>query len=68
MNAITWMQWKHAVVELIRTDYYELFPHVQMDDIDWDAWRPMFEQGCTPGAAVSGALSPTPVSRTEQAA
>lgn len=66
---ITWTQWKQAIVELIRSNYRELFAHVQLDDIDWDAWRPLYEQGCSPAVAVSIALSPTPeLMRTERAA
>lgn len=70
MTTATWTQWKNAVVELIRDDYNELFPQVQLDDIDWDAWHPLFAQGCSPAAAVSSALSPTQSARisTDQAA
>lgn len=69
MTAHTWMQWKYAIVELIRSDYRELLPQLQLDDIDWDAWLPLFEQGCSPAAAVSRALAPTPVQiGTERAA
>lgn len=59
MVTLTWMQWKEEIIRVIRREYCELFPHVQHDDIDWEAWKPLYEQGCTPLMAVSTAFSPT---------
>jgi hypothetical protein len=59
MNVSTWMHWQTEIVAIIRRDYQDLLPQVQWEDIDWEAWKPLYEQGCTASIAVSTALSST---------
>ena len=51
-----WFAWREQVVALIRADFAEVLQDVGEDDIDWDAWRPLYEQGLTPQGAVDQAF------------
>jgi hypothetical protein len=51
-----WSEWQQAVVGLIRRDFSEVLTEVGEDDVDWEAWRPLFEQGLSPRDAVADAL------------
>ena len=51
-----WVDWRQAVVSIIRTDFQGVLDHVDEDDIDWDAWRPLYEEGRSPKAAVDHAF------------
>jgi hypothetical protein len=42
---------------VIREEFRELFASVHHDDFDWDAWRPLYEEGWLPTDAVKLALS-----------
>lgn len=68
MHALTWTEWKEQVIAVICSEYGELFPYVEQDDIDWEAWQPLYEQDCTPLTAVSTAFSPTVGQGSERAA
>lgn len=57
MNTTTWTQWKESILEVIRSQCGELLSDVGQDDIDWEAWKPLYEQGYTAYAAVSTAFS-----------
>ena len=52
-----WTQWQSAVVEVIRHDYRDLFPLIRIDEIDWSAWKPLYDHGYTARVAVEQALS-----------
>jgi hypothetical protein len=52
----TWSEWQQAVVKLIREDFSEVLTQVGEEDVDWDAWRPLYEQGLTPREAVADAF------------
>ena len=52
----SWFDWRLGVVEIIRADFRDVLENVGEDDIDWEAWRPLFEQGRTPKAAVDSAF------------
>ncbi len=56
MNRLSWVYWQQEVVETIRDLYHELFSDVEREDIDWDAWRPLFDEGRSPQAAVNSAF------------
>jgi len=56
MNRLSWVYWQQEVVETIRDLYHELFSDVEREDIDWDAWRPLFDEGRSPRAAVNCAF------------
>ncbi len=52
-----WQAWQAGVVSVIREEFRELFASVHHDDFDWDAWRPLYEEGWLPADAVKLALS-----------
>ncbi|MBL8272124.1 hypothetical protein [Steroidobacter sp.] len=55
-DTTTWYEWQGAVVNLIRTDLSEVLTEVGEQDVDWDAWRPLYEQGLSPREAVADAF------------
>ena len=57
MNTVTWMQWREQIIEVIRARYGTLLADIDQDDVDWEAWRPLYEQGYTAYTAVSDAFS-----------
>jgi hypothetical protein len=52
----TWSEWQQAVVKLIREDFSEVLTEVGEEDVDWDAWRPLYVQGLSPREAVADAF------------
>ncbi|MES1146897.1 MAG: hypothetical protein ABUL52_00735 [Solimonas sp.] len=54
---VTWAIWRANVVAAIRSEYSELFPDLHQEEIDWDAWRPLYEEGHSAQAAVALAMS-----------
>lgn len=52
----TWVQWRAGVVTVIRCDFHEVLREVSDADIDWDAWRPLYDEGRSPQAAVDRAF------------
>jgi hypothetical protein len=52
----SWYEWQHAVVQLIRRDFSEVLTEVAEEDVDWDAWRPLYDQGMSPPEAVADAF------------
>jgi hypothetical protein len=50
------MDWRRGVVIVIRDAFRGVLDHVSDNDIDWDAWRPLYEQGWSPQAAVDRAF------------
>lgn len=51
-----WQQWRAGVVAAIRLELREVLEDVKDADIDWDAWRPLYEEGRSPRAAVGRAF------------
>jgi hypothetical protein len=51
-----WTDWQQQVVAVIRKDFHDVLDEVGADDIDWESWRPFYEQGCTAEAAVDRAF------------
>jgi hypothetical protein len=51
-----WSDWQNAVVAVIRIDFHDVLEDVHIEDIDWDAWRPLYDEGRTPKAAVDQAF------------
>ena len=56
MNADAWLQWRQDVVAVIRDDFSEVLDDVRDGDIDWEAWRPLYEEGRSAQAAVDRAF------------
>lgn len=52
-----WSTWRANVVAAIRSEYSDLFPYLSQDEIDWDAWKPLYEEGHSAQAAVALAMS-----------
>ncbi len=57
MSIDSWQHWQANIVIIIRTEYSDLFPYIRQDEIDWDAWKPLYEQGYSPRIAVEQAIS-----------
>lgn len=53
----TWNDWQYEVVAIIRVEYEDVLNDLESEDIDWDAWRPLYDQGRSPRAAVEWALA-----------
>lgn len=51
-----WDTWRHSVLDTIQTDFHGVLDRVSWDDLDWDAWRPLFEQGASARDAVHSAF------------
>ena len=51
-----WAQWRQQVVAIIRAEYPEVLQDINQEDIDWDAWRPLFDQGLSAPRAVDDAF------------
>lgn len=52
----SWRDWRRGVVAVIRRDFDGVLDEIEEDDIDWDAWRPLYDEGRTPQAAVDHAF------------
>ena len=55
-ETLTWTEWQQTVLQLIRRDFSEVLQEVGEQDVDWDAWRPLYDQGLTPQRAVAEAF------------
>ena len=51
-----WLDWQRGVVDEIRTEFHDYLGMIENQDIDWDAWLPLFLEGCTPQRAVEKAF------------
>jgi hypothetical protein len=51
-----WQDWRRGVVAEIRSEFRELFSAIEDQDIDWDAWLPLYLEGCSPRNAVDKAF------------
>lgn len=52
----SWPQWRARVVAVIQYDFRDVLAKVDENDVDWDAWRPLYEEGRSPQAAVDRAF------------
>lgn len=52
----SWFQWRASVVAIIQYDFGQVLSEITDKDIDWDAWRPLYEEGRSPQAAVDSAF------------
>lgn len=51
-----WQTWRREVVAEIRNEFREQFSSIEDQDIDWDAWMPLYLEGCSPQMAVDQAF------------
>jgi hypothetical protein len=56
LPADSWADWRSQVVAVIRKDFHDLLDDIDDEDIDWEAWRPLYEEGRSPKAAVDRAF------------
>lgn len=51
-----WTAWQQEVVAVIRRDFPEVLRDIGQGDIDWEAWRPLYDRGHGAEAAVDRAF------------
>jgi hypothetical protein len=56
LQELAWLRWRQRVVAVIREHFGEILNEVGDEDIDWESWRPLFEAGHSPKAAVEAAF------------
>jgi hypothetical protein len=52
----SWSRWQMDVLHIIRSDFVGVLEAVGWDDVDWSAWRPLFDQGYSAHDAVHSAF------------
>jgi hypothetical protein len=52
----SWFQWRASVLAIIRYDFGRVLSNLNDKDIDWAAWRPLYDQGRSPQFAVDCAF------------
>ena len=52
----SWFQWRASVIAIIRFDFGAVLGDIDDRDVDWDAWRPLFDAGRSPQSAVDRAF------------
>jgi hypothetical protein len=57
VNPSQWVQWQRAVVALLRADVIGVLHSIELDDVNWDAWRDLYVEGRSPRAAIERALA-----------
>lgn len=62
MIEISWPQWQQQVLNKIRRDYADILQHLTFDEIDWAAWRDLYDQGRSAADAVNYAFVREPTS------
>jgi hypothetical protein len=51
-----WREWRRGVVCTIRAHFGGVLAAIGEEDVDWEAWRPLYEEGRSPKAAVERAF------------
>ncbi len=51
-----WSVWQTEVLQVIQTEFRGVLEDVSSEDIDWSAWRPLYDQGCSAREAVRSAF------------
>jgi hypothetical protein len=51
-----WSEWRRGVVRTIRAHFGDVLAAIREEDVDWEAWRPLYEEGRSPRAAVERAF------------
>jgi len=52
----SWKDWREEVVSVIRAGFPEVLQDIDEEDIDWEAWRSLFDRGHSPESAVDQAF------------
>ncbi len=53
----SWTEWQQEVVTVIRNDFATILDDIEPDEIDWETWRPFFDEGRSPQEAVKRAFA-----------
>jgi hypothetical protein len=54
---LTWAQWQHAVLALLHADVSGVLQSIEIDEVDWEAWRSFYTEGRCPRSAIDRALA-----------
>jgi hypothetical protein len=57
MNLMNWVLWQRAVVALLRADVSGVLRSIEIDEVNWDAWRSFYTEGRSPRSAIDRALA-----------
>jgi hypothetical protein len=57
LNPLSWTQWQCEVVALLRADESGVLQAIEIDEVDWDAWRALYCVGRSPRSAIDRALT-----------
>ena len=49
-------RWQQDVVRLLHESYAEVLGSVALNDIEWSAWKPFFDNGLAPRRAIDRAF------------
>jgi hypothetical protein len=52
----SWLPWQTEVLQIIHADFGGVLEAISWDDVDWSAWRPLFDQGYSACEAVRSAF------------
>jgi hypothetical protein len=52
----TWNTWQQEIVTLLHQELSAILGPVGLTDVDWPAWRPLYEQGHSAKAALDRAF------------
>lgn len=52
-----WYEWQRDVVAVLRTDFRDILADIGSEDVDWEAWWSLYEEGRSPRSAVYHALA-----------
>ena len=51
-----WSTWQQEIVALLDQELGEVLGPVRLSDVDWPAWRPLYDQGRSAKAALDRAF------------
>ena len=51
-----WSAWQLEVLRIIRAEYASVLHEVSWEDVDWSAWRPLFDKDYSASDAVLSAF------------
>jgi hypothetical protein len=57
LNPLSWTQWQREVLALLRADESGVLQAIEIDEVDWDAWRALYAVGRSPRSAIDRALA-----------
>jgi hypothetical protein len=57
VNVMNWSQWQGRVLALLRDDVSGVLKSINLDEVDWEAWRSFYIEGRSPRSAIDRALA-----------